>query len=100
MAIKLKEKKTSITTVRDQFLSFATFPNPLVSHWSQNEGTCGELKVTAQGRSLEITLHFLSPSAKPNLNCSHDQDRPEGAGERHHMGHGRDAGAPRHPHGE
>jgi hypothetical protein len=31
---KLKEKRTSITTVRDQFLSFTTFPTPLVSHWS------------------------------------------------------------------
>jgi hypothetical protein len=33
MAAKLKEKRTSITTVRDQFLSFATFPNHLFSHW-------------------------------------------------------------------
>ncbi len=29
-----KRKGTSITTVRDQYLSFATFPTPLVSHWS------------------------------------------------------------------
>ncbi len=34
MAAKLKDKRTSITTVRDQFQSFATFPTPLVSHWS------------------------------------------------------------------
>jgi hypothetical protein len=37
MATKYKEKRTSITTVRDQYLSFATFPTPpplLVSHWS------------------------------------------------------------------
>jgi hypothetical protein len=29
-----KEKRTSITTVPDQYLSFATFLTPLVSHWS------------------------------------------------------------------
>ena len=28
------------------------------------------------------------------------QDRPEGAGQRHSLGHGGDAGPPRHPHGE
>ena len=28
------------------------------------------------------------------------QDRPEGAGQRHYLGHGGDAGPPRHPHGE
>ena len=29
-----KKKRTSITTVQDQYLSFASFPAPLVSHWS------------------------------------------------------------------
>ncbi len=33
MGTNFKEKRTSITTVRDQFLSFATFPNHLFSHW-------------------------------------------------------------------
>jgi hypothetical protein len=33
MAAKLKEKRTSITTVRDQNLSFATFPTPLLFHY-------------------------------------------------------------------
>jgi hypothetical protein len=28
------------------------------------------------------------------------QDRPEGASQRHHLGHGGDAGPPGHPHGE
>jgi hypothetical protein len=29
-----REKRTYITTVRDLYLSFATLPTPLVSHWS------------------------------------------------------------------
>jgi hypothetical protein len=34
MAAKLKEKRTSISMVQDQYLSFATFQTPLVSHSS------------------------------------------------------------------
>jgi hypothetical protein len=34
MAAKEKEKRTCVTMVRDQYLSFATSLNPLVSHWS------------------------------------------------------------------
>ncbi len=32
MATKLKDEGTSISTVRDQFLSFSMIPNPLISH--------------------------------------------------------------------
>jgi hypothetical protein len=36
MAAKKKEKRTfiTITTVQDQYLSFATFRTPVFSHWS------------------------------------------------------------------
>jgi hypothetical protein len=34
MAAKLKDKRISITTVRDQCQSFATFPSHLIFHWS------------------------------------------------------------------
>jgi hypothetical protein len=44
---KKKEKRTSITTIQDQYLSFASFPAPLVSQWSlplkHAEHTCQEL---------------------------------------------------------
>jgi hypothetical protein len=33
MAARYREKRTSITTVRDQYLSFATFPTPLIFHY-------------------------------------------------------------------
>jgi hypothetical protein len=33
MTAKLKAKRTSIAAVRDQFLSFATFPTPLLSRY-------------------------------------------------------------------
>ncbi len=33
MAARYKEKRTSITTVRDQYLSSATFPTPLIFHY-------------------------------------------------------------------
>ncbi len=42
MAAKLKEKGTSITTVRDQNLSFATFPTPLLFHCPFPLSTCYE----------------------------------------------------------
>jgi len=34
MAAKYKEKRMAIATVPDQYLSFATLPTSLVSHWS------------------------------------------------------------------
>ncbi len=34
MAAKLKDKKTSITTVPNILRSFAIFATPLISHWS------------------------------------------------------------------
>ncbi len=34
MAARYREKRTSITTVRDQYLSYATFPTPLIFHYS------------------------------------------------------------------
>jgi hypothetical protein len=33
MAARYREKRTSITTVRDQYLSSATFPTPLIFHY-------------------------------------------------------------------
>jgi hypothetical protein len=33
MAARYREKRTSITTVRDQYLSSATFPTPLNFHY-------------------------------------------------------------------
>jgi hypothetical protein len=39
-----KRKETSITTVRDQYLSFATFSTPLVSNWSLPLNTCFNYK--------------------------------------------------------
>jgi hypothetical protein len=33
MVVKLKNKTKSITTVPDQYLTFASFPTPLRSHW-------------------------------------------------------------------
>ena len=33
MAAKYRDKRTLITTVRGQYLSFATFPTPLLSHY-------------------------------------------------------------------
>ncbi len=33
MAARYREKRTSITTVWDQYLSSATFPNPLIFHY-------------------------------------------------------------------
>ncbi len=33
MAAKYRDKRTSITTVRDQYLSYATFPTPLIFHY-------------------------------------------------------------------
>ncbi len=33
MAARNREKRTSITTVRDQYLSSATFPTPLIFHY-------------------------------------------------------------------
>ncbi len=33
MAAKYRGKQTLITTVRDQCLSYATFPNPLIFHY-------------------------------------------------------------------
>jgi hypothetical protein len=32
MAAEYRDKRTLITTVRGQYLSFATFPTPLLSH--------------------------------------------------------------------
>ncbi len=34
MAARFKNKRTSIITVRDQYLTFAMFPAPLTSRWS------------------------------------------------------------------
>ncbi len=33
MAARYRDKHTSITTVRDQYLSYATFPTPLIFHY-------------------------------------------------------------------
>jgi hypothetical protein len=33
MAAKYRDKRTLITTVRDQCLSYATFPTPLIFHY-------------------------------------------------------------------
>ncbi len=33
MAAEYRDKRTLITTVRGQYLSFATFPTPLLSHY-------------------------------------------------------------------
>jgi hypothetical protein len=33
MAAEYKDKRTLITTVRGQYLSFATFPTPVLSHY-------------------------------------------------------------------
>jgi hypothetical protein len=33
MPARYREKRTSITTVRDQYLSSATFPTPLIFHY-------------------------------------------------------------------
>ncbi len=33
MAAKYRDNRTSITTVREQYLSYATFPTPLIFHY-------------------------------------------------------------------
>ncbi len=33
MAAKYRDKRASITTVRDQYQSYATFPTPLIFHY-------------------------------------------------------------------
>jgi hypothetical protein len=46
-----KEERISITTVQDQFLSFAIFLTPLVSHWS--------LPLSLQQKSVQRRSHDL-----------------------------------------
>jgi hypothetical protein len=56
MAAKLKEKRTSITTVRDQFLSFATFPTPLLSHYPL---PLRAPRTPVEGKPNDAILNFL-----------------------------------------
>ncbi len=55
MAAKLKEKRTRITTVRGQYLSFAIFPTHLISHWS--------LPFMATYRINFLSARFISPDS-------------------------------------
>jgi len=61
MAAKLKDKKTSITTVRDQFQSFATFPTPLASHWSLPLNVLFDMLQEKLGELL-VSLTYLPAS--------------------------------------
>jgi hypothetical protein len=46
MVAKFKNKRRSITRIRAQYLSFATFPTPLFFHWSVSlTGLCVEMNI-------------------------------------------------------
>ncbi len=66
MAAKLKDERTYIITVRDEFLSFATFPTPLRSHYllSLKVGKRETIILSSWNlRKLVIRYHILEQGA-------------------------------------
>ncbi len=64
---KLKDKRTSITTVPSIFGSFAIFATPLISHWSLISSQCwGSLIFwCGSGRNVKLYRRISQPHGSP-----------------------------------
>jgi hypothetical protein len=70
IAAKLKDKRISITMVRVQFLSFATFPIPLISHRSLPESKfskVGSLQISSSNPQNLQTDKFVRFGNLPQM---------------------------------
>ena len=76
MAAKLKDKRTSITTVPNILRSFAIFATPLISHWSlplkpYSQETAQNFEKHVLQKCLRIAFYTYTPVNLYNIHKIH-----------------------------